>query len=226
MILLYNEISSHIREKLSTKKDGLGVPWWLNGLRTWHYYCCGMGLTPGPGTSACSEGEKKGLVKNNCILSKRKFCSQLNMFSTFYGMEKLWGYTHVSLCPLFKKPLDNHLLSYYGHTASCVFYLDSNLLTESSRIPLSSCPLMCRSFTSWPENWLFTKDVLLLRLLMGHIICLLLILVSYILGKKTPFLWSSCYITILPFLLLSLTSWSQPSSLHEGTTPASHHHHR
>ena len=41
MILLYNEISSHTREKLSTKKDGLGVPWWLNGLRIQCGHSCG-----------------------------------------------------------------------------------------------------------------------------------------------------------------------------------------
>ena len=39
---------------------------WLNGLRTWRYHysglgcCCGVGLIPGPGTSACCRhGQKK-----------------------------------------------------------------------------------------------------------------------------------------------------------------------
>lgn len=27
-----------------------GVPWWDSGLRIWWFYCCGVGLAPGPGT--------------------------------------------------------------------------------------------------------------------------------------------------------------------------------
>ena len=41
------------------KKDHVGVPWWLSGLRIWccHYsgsgHCYGAGLMPGSGTSPC-----------------------------------------------------------------------------------------------------------------------------------------------------------------------------
>ena len=30
-----------------------GVPRWLSGLRIWHCHCCGLGVLPGLGTSAC-----------------------------------------------------------------------------------------------------------------------------------------------------------------------------
>jgi len=37
----------------SFKKDIGGVPWWPSRLKIWCYHCCGVGLIPGPGTSAC-----------------------------------------------------------------------------------------------------------------------------------------------------------------------------
>ena len=47
------------------KKKSLGVPWWLSrlGIQCCHYYglghCCGAGLIPDPGTSACCGHSKK-----------------------------------------------------------------------------------------------------------------------------------------------------------------------
>ena len=35
---------------LMIKRIGNGVPWWLSGLRTWHYHCCGSGCCCGVGS--------------------------------------------------------------------------------------------------------------------------------------------------------------------------------
>ena len=55
------------------KKKNDGVPWWLNRLRIWHYYChgsvccCGEGLIPGPGTSSCCWCSPSKITKMNIM---------------------------------------------------------------------------------------------------------------------------------------------------------------
>ena len=49
-----------------SQNEGLGVPLWHSGLRTWCSHCYGMGLHPGLGTSTCSgAGKKKKKKKRN-----------------------------------------------------------------------------------------------------------------------------------------------------------------
>ena len=47
-------------EKKKKRNLFFGVPYWHNGLRLWHYHCCGSCSVPGPGTSACwGHGQKQ-----------------------------------------------------------------------------------------------------------------------------------------------------------------------
>ena len=41
------------------KKEMTGDPWWLSRLRIQHFHCCGSGLIPGPGASACLRHSQK-----------------------------------------------------------------------------------------------------------------------------------------------------------------------
>uniref|UniRef100_A0A8D1NRS6 Epidermal growth factor receptor pathway substrate 15 n=1 Tax=Sus scrofa TaxID=9823 RepID=A0A8D1NRS6_PIG len=63
----------------TSNKTKLGVPWWLSRLRIWHCHCggsshcCGVGLIPGPGTSAClGHGQKKGTELNTTLVETLK----------------------------------------------------------------------------------------------------------------------------------------------------------
>ena len=66
------EVKQSLEDIYSIKYFIIGVPWWLSGLRIWHYHCYGMGSVPGPRELLHAKHGQKKKEKKFLFLLVRK----------------------------------------------------------------------------------------------------------------------------------------------------------
>lgn len=105
---------------------------------------------------------------SNCILFNKKFSSPLKICFQQYLM--VWGNFKATPMLVLVHYSRSHPITTSSHSMATLL-LDSNLPIEFFTNPTFSSSMMKFSFTSLTKNWLFSKDVFLLKLLTAHTPC-------------------------------------------------------
>ena len=79
---VYLKLTWHCKSTiLQLKNSYIYAPWWLSGLRMWWCHCCGSGLIPGPGISACHRHSPNKYIQIHMHIIFLKNLSMANFIS-------------------------------------------------------------------------------------------------------------------------------------------------